>query len=502
MNIADSEVINKITREVLNLFKINDELSIENDLTEDVVTTQLKINGKTFTMSDKINPNEIERAEIHRLVKRNLYTIFVRDFGKEPAPYGIMHGVRPTKIIHRWIRSMQNADCEMQNYLVERLKQDYLVSEEKANLLTEVAFRQIPILRNSDEKTISIYVGIPFCVTRCLYCSFPSNVLPSEKKINEFMSVLERDINAARIEIEKYQFKVQNIYIGGGTPTSLPNKYFAQMLDMVYNSFYSNEVAEFTVECGRPDTITPEKIAAMKSYKVTRVSVNPQTMQQRTLDIIGRRHTPEDIIVAFNELRASGNWQINMDLILGLPGENVEDVKDSVEKVLALNPDDVTVHALALKRGSRLQIKLDDDLSIISGKGLKENFHLLPDYSQSLRRNLPSDEEVREMARVADEMIRGRDYEPYYLYRQGYMSGQIENIGYCQEGAVGIYNVQIMDERQTIIGIGGAATTKVVDFKNNCLQSSFNAKDLITYIRDVDYYIDKRSKLLDEIYGR
>ena len=480
MRIEDTEVIVKITREVLSLFKVNDELSIENDLTEGIVSTRLKLNGKVLTESGKINPNEREGAEIHRLVKRNLYTIFIRDFVKEPAPYGIMHGVRPTKIVHRWIRSMNGNFTE--RALVDRLKEDYLVSEEKAKLLTEVAIRQLPILHDSTPQTISIYVGIPFCVTRCLYCSFPSNVLPNEKKIVEFINILAKDIEAAELEVKRYGFKVQSIYIGGGTPTSLPDIFFSQMLDKVCQAFYHEDVAEFTVECGRPDTITPEKIVAMKAHNVTRVSVNPQSMQQRTLDIIGRRHTPEDIIRAFGELRADSNWQINMDLILGLPGESVEDVRDSIEKVLSLKPDDVTVHALALKRGSRLQMNLDDEVNTLA------------DF------NLPNDETVREMAKVSDNLIREAGYEPYYLYRQGYMRGQIENIGYCRDGAVGIYNVQIMDERQTILGVGGAATTKVVDFKHNCLQSSFNAKDLITYIRDIDHYIEKRSTLLEKIY--
>ena len=481
MRIQDTEVIVKVTREVLTLFKVEDELSIENDLADSVVSTRMKIKGKVFNESNRINPNEREGAEIHRLVKRNLYTIFVRDLGKDPAPYGIMHGVRPTKIIHRWIRSMSGSFTE--RAIIERLKEDYLVSEDKASLLTEVAMRQISILQNTTPETVSIYVGIPFCVTRCLYCSFPSNILPNENKITEFMNTLKKDLDAAKVEIERYNFKVQSIYIGGGTPTSLPNIFFNHMLDMVCEAFYHEDVAEFTVECGRPDTITPEKIASMVKHNVTRVSVNPQSMQQRTLDRIGRRHTPEDIIRAFNELRANSDWQINMDLILGLPGENVEDVRDSIDKVLSLKPDDVTVHALALKRGSRLQMNLDDEVNSI------EDF------------NLPSDETVREMASISDSLIRGAGYEPYYLYRQGYMSGQIENIGYCRNDAVGIYNVQIMDERQTIIGIGGAATTKVVDFKRNCLQSSFNAKDLLTYIRDVDYYIAKRSDLLNKIYN-
>ena len=478
MKIQDTEVIKKITHEILTLFKITDALTIDNDLTDNIVTTHVMIGGQTYVENGIINPNEREGSEIHRLVKRNLYKIFVNNLNKNTAPYGILHGVRPTKIIHRWIRE----GLTNRNEIESRIMTDYLVSAEKAKLLTDITFRQIPILEMSNDKTISVYIGIPFCTTRCLYCSFPSNVLPSDKKIIEFMSALTRDVTAAKVDIERYGFKVQNIYIGGGTPTSLPNIFFAQMIEMIYKNFYDDSTIEFTVECGRPDTITAEKIAAMKTYKVTRVSVNPQSMQQKTLDIIGRRHTPEDIIKAFNELRYSCNWQINMDLILGLPGEHVDDVRDTVEQVLNLNPDDITVHALALKRGSRLQMNLIDNVNSIG------------DF------NLPDDDEVREMASLTDCLLRNKNFTPYYLYRQGYMSGQIENIGYCRNNAVGIYNVQIMDERQTIIGIGGAASTKIVDRRNNRLQSTFNAKDLITYIRDVDYYIDKRTKLFEQIY--
>ena len=368
--------------------------------------------------------------------------------------------------------------------VVKRLMEEYLVSEPKARLLLEVALRQLPILESSDERTVSIYVGIPFCVTRCLYCSFPSNVLPNEKKIAEFMSALERDIDSARRDVEQYGFRVQSIYIGGGTPTSLPEAHFERVLDWTVEAFDGRGVEEFTVECGRPDTITPSKIELMKQFNVSRVSVNPQSMQQRTLDRIGRRHSPEDVIRAFNELRGASDWQINMDLILGLPGEHLDDVVDSLKKVLALAPDDVTLHALALKRGSRLQMSLDDE-----GRSLSEF-------------NLPGDEEVRRMALSTEEMLRSAGYEPYYLYRQGYMSGQIENVGWCRAGAEGIYNIQIMDERQTIIGIGGAASTKVEDKKNARLLSSFHPKDLLTYLRDIDHYIDKRSALLSSLFGR
>ena len=264
----------------------------------------------------------------------------------------------------------------------------------------------------------------------------------------------------------------------------MPENFFAEMLETVHKNFYGAGVEEFTVEGGRPDTITAEKISAMKNFGVSRVSVNPQTMQQRTLDFIGRKHTVEDFIRAYNELRAASDWQINCDLILGLPGETFGDFKDSLEKVLALAPDDITLHALAIKRGSKMQTRLSDKINSL------EDF------------NLPSDKEVRGMETFAEKILRGQNYQPYYLYRQGYSSGQIENVGWCRRGAEGIYNVQMMSERQTILGIGGAASSKVPDVANKKILTAFNAKDLETYLRDVEKYIARRENILAEIYQR
>ena len=495
---SSDEVIKKIVGEVLRAFHFEfahgeaadfDEFEINPEVKDDKVSVELLAScggsERTFKFAEKVRPEEKFRAEVHRLIKKNLYKIIVENLKLLPVPYGIMHGVRPTKIIHRWMREgygITSHGIIDRDKIARRLRKDYLVSYEKAQLLTEVAIRQIPILKSADEKTIGVYVGIPFCVTRCLYCSFPSNVLPSDEKVAEFMEILTKDIDAAKKEIARYGFKVQSIYVGGGTPTSLPEKFFAEMLEKVYNAFYSESVEEFTVECGRPDTITAEKISALKNFKVTRVSVNPQTMQQKTLDRIGRQHTDEQVLSAFNELRQASDFKINMDLILGLPGEKLSDVEDSLKKVLALNPDDVTLHALALKRGSQLQTQLADEINKL------EDF------------DLPNDEEVQEMSVYAEKILRGKNYLPYYLYRQGYISGQIENIGWCKKGAEGIYNVQIMDERQTILGIGAAASTKVPDNEEMRMASTFHAKDLETYLRDVDKYIDNREKTLAEVY--
>ena len=227
--------------------------------------------------------------------------------------------------------------------------------------------------------------------------------------------------------------------------------------------------------------MTAEKISTLKNFNVTRVSVNPQSMHQKTLDLIGRQHTVEDVMRAFKDLRAASDWQINMDLIVGLPGERLADFKATLEKVLELAPDDVTIHSLAIKRGSKLQMRLADELNTLA------------DF------NLPSDLEVRKMAEHAAKVLRGENFYPYYLYRQGYMSGQIENVGWCKRGAEGIYNVQIMGEQQTIIGVGAAASTKVPD--GNRIQTAFNAKDLKTYLQELERYTARREEILAQVYG-
>lgn len=488
----------KIIGDVLRSLKVSidaegaadfDGLEVFNDIIDNRIVTRLKVtaNGAEsyFRKTSIARPDERFGAEVNRLVKKNLYTLLVDECGLEPVPYGIMNGVRPTKIIQRWLDEgfgVTSHGIIDRDRIARRICTDFLATRDKADLLTEVAIAQLPIIRASDAKTVSVYVGIPFCKTRCLYCSFPSFVLPAEEDVAEFMRALMRDIDAAAIAVKRYGFKVQTIYIGGGTPTALPEKFFVELLEKVHASFDGANVAEFTVECGRPDTITDEKISAMKNFGVTRVSVNPQTMQQRTLDIIGRKHTVEDVTRAFDALRAAGTFRINMDLIVGLPGERLDDFKDSLAKVVALAPDDVTIHALAIKRGSKLQTSLADDINT------------LDDF------DLPEDAEVRKMADHADKILRAEKFVPYYLYRQGYSGGQIENVGWCRRGAEGLYNVQIMGERQTIIGVGAAASTKVPDPVNKKIQTAFNAKDLPTYLRDLERYIAQREDVLAMVY--
>ena len=372
--------------EVLRALKVEASgLEISNETIGRRVITRVATENGCLRKSSLARPDERRSSEINRLVKKNLYRLLVESAGVEEVPYGIMHGVRPTKIIQRWLREgfgVTSHGVIDRDKIVRRLMSDFLTERDKAELLTEVALRQVPIIKRG-EKKIGVYVGIPFCKTRCLYCSFPSNVLPADEVVEEFMRALRRDVEAAAEVIERYGLEVETIYIGGGTPSALPEKFFAQMMALVYEKFWSAGLEEFTVECGRPDTITAEKISVMKNFSVTRVSVNPQTMHERTLELIGRKHSVADVIRAFKDLRAAGDWQINMDLIIGLPGERLNDFKETLEKILELAPDDVTIHSLAIKRGSRLQKRLSDELNTL------EDF------------NLPSDEQVRLMSEYA-----------------------------------------------------------------------------------------------------
>lgn len=483
---SDKEVIVKIVKEILTLFKVEigeaADISYEKLEIYNAAATSPEVSVKTtlrlqrqgiwqnFERENQGKPDEKEQASVHRLIKLNLYHIFLEELGMQPAPWGILHGVRPTKIIHRYIDAGMKRQA-----IVDRLQEEFAVSEQKAEMITTLAFKQRPFLMTSDQQTVSIYIGIPFCLSRCLYCSFPAYVLPGQQALEEFWSVLYKDLTAAAVAVQEYGLKVQSIYIGGGTPTSLPEELFSRLLEETSHLFYRPETVEFTVEAGRPDTISLEKIQTMKKWHVNRVSVNPQTMQARTLQRIGRKHSPEDVVRVFQQFREAGMEQINMDVIVGLPGETAVDMEDTIKKIVALHPDDITLHALALKKGSALKMQLDEF-------------------------SLPSDEEVQKMFAIALEHVGAAGLEPYYLYRQGYMSGQLENIGCSRSGAESMYNIQIMEEKQTILGIGGAATSKIIYPHEKRLQTSFNAKDLKTYLESVDLYIEKRAALLKEAF--
>ncbi|MEG6585599.1 coproporphyrinogen dehydrogenase HemZ [Dendrosporobacter sp. 1207_IL3150] len=490
----EDKIINNSVNKIMELFNIKPaEKSIDSvqNLPEDSVlveniikiTTEVKVvttlffknveNGvSSFSRENSAKLSSDNSAVISRLVKLNILNAMKSLTNYNPSSWGILRGIRPTKVVHRMMDA--GLDCEE---TVNSLKTDYGIERSKAELITDIALRQRPFLLPSDQakNTVSVYVGIPFCPTKCLYCSFPSYILPGPEKATWFLGALAKEIKAIQYIIKKLNLKVQTVYVGGGTPTSLNSSQFEEMLTYVKNALISSEVCEFTVEAGRPDSLDDDKIAVMRRLGVTRVSVNPQTMQEKTLKLIGRMHTARDIINLFEKIRQAGIPIINMDVIVGLPGENQSMIADTMRKISELQPDNLTIHTLAIKRGSLLKTNI-------------------------MEHELPNEEVTQEMLSIATDFAFKMKMVPYYLYRQKYMSGNLENVGYSRPGAECLYNIQIMEERQTILGIGPAATTKIVNTNDWSLESFFNAKDLTTYVSKLDDCINTRFKLLERAF--
>ena len=381
-------------------------------------------------------------------------------------PWGNMTGIRPTKIAMSQLQEGKSPE-EILTYYQEK----HYVSEEKARLSIEIAERERKLLSTLHyEDGYSLYIGIPFCPTTCLYCSFTSYpIVMHKKRVDKYIDCLIREMDYVR---KVYQDKVlDTIYIGGGTPTTLEADQLDRLIRALKERFDFRTVQEFTVEAGRADSITREKLEVLYKHGVDRISVNPQTMNQFTLNTIGRRHTVEQVIEAYHMAREIGFSNINMDLILGLPGEDVAEVTHTIEEVKKLNPDSLTVHSLAIKRASKLaQWIQTHDISCINN--------------------------TDETMQIAMEGAKALNMQPYYLYRQKNMSGNFENVGYAREGKYGIYNVLIMEELQTIVALGAGSITKRV-CPDGRIERCDNVKDVELYIDQIDEMIERKCKLLE-----
>lgn len=392
--------------------------------------------------------------------------------------WGILTGVRPTKIAMEKLEE----GWDMQRF-VPWFQHECKVSRQKAELSFEIAGRERSLLGRLDiEKGYSLYVGIPFCPSVCTYCSFSSGALNDWKdRIGDYLHALAKEL--AYIGERCKDRKLNTIYMGGGTPTTLKAEQLEELLTCIDTHFSRKHLIEYTVEAGRPDSITKEKLMVLKAHGVTRISINPQSMQQKTLDRIGRRHRVEEIIETYKLARRMGFDNINMDLIAGLPGERAADMADTLEQIRNLGPDSLTVHALAIKRAAKMEF---GDLNTDSGE---------------ISRTLS------EMIGMAQETARRMGLFPYYLYRQKNIAGNFENVGYAKEGKAGIYNVLIMEEKQSIIAAGAGASTKIVlkeavpmpgskKKKMTRLLRVENVKDAAQYIERIDEMIGRKDKLL------
>ena len=426
--------------------------------------------GQKFTVSDSDKKllgsvevsEDLSRVERKNALKRLLYTALTGLTGKTLA-WGDLTGIRPTKIARKLIEEGKDDD------FVKKYMQDtYLVGDEKCSLAIDIAKRELKILEPLHEKGYSLYIGIPFCPTTCLYCSFTSEPICKWKdRVNDYLSALEKEISfVAGAKSDKV---LDTIYIGGGTPTTLSASELDRLLTHIDKSFDLSKLLEFTVEAGRADSITLDKLKVLKAHGVTRISVNPQTMNQKTLDFIGRMHSVSDVINAFNLARETGFNNINTDIILGLPGEGETEVKHTIDEIVKLSPDSLTVHSLAVKRGSRLHERI-----------LEKGYTDMINTDATMR--------------IAADGAREMSMNPYYLYRQKNMAGNFENTGYSKEGLEGIYNILIMEEVEPIVALGPGSVSKVIG-RDGKLYRDGNVKDVSLYISDIDEMIRRKKDL-------
>ena len=407
-----------------------------------------------------------ERASVKCKLKHLLYSVLSQYTGKV-LPWGNLTGIRPTKIAYGLLEEGKTED-----EVISYMENVYDCSREKAELSIDIADRERKLLSTLHyENGYSLYLGIPFCPTTCLYCSFTSYPIGLwKKRVDEYLAAMEKEMDYVS---EIYKDKIlDTVYIGGGTPTTLEADELRRLLSYLKSKFDFTTVQEFTVEAGRADSITREKLEVLKEFGVSRISVNPQTMKEETLKIIGRRHTVEQVKEAFKLAKEVGFPNINMDLILGLPGETKEDVAHTMEEVKKLAPDSLTVHSLAIKRASKLNQWIEEN-------GIE---------------TLKNTEETMEIA-AKGAMDLGM--KPYYLYRQKNMSGNLENVGYATEGNFGIYNILIMEEKQTIVAIGAGTISKRV-YPDGRIERCDNVKDVALYIEKIDEMIERKKELYKE----
>ena len=416
------------------------------------------------------NEGTPDRRMYRNYLHRSLYSMLQEETGKA-LPWGTLTGIRPTK------QALERlGQGESKESIANYFKTEYLCSDEKTKLCIQVAEKEQKLLTGIEDKdSYSIYIGIPFCPSICLYCSFSSYSLKQyEAYVEPYLEALFKEIEYAGTCFPKK--KLVSIYIGGGTPTTLNADQLRRLLQKVKETFDFSYLREWTVEAGRPDSITKDKLVVLKEEGVTRISINPQSMQQKTLDLIGRKHTTEQIKEAFMLARECGHDNINMDLIIGLTGETAEDVRGTLLEIEKLSPDSLTVHTLAVKRAARLNAEMDR------------------------YRELRSREAV-EMMEACQNYTRTHGYDPYYLYRQKNMAENLENIGYAKPGKEGLYNVLIMEEHHTILALGSGGSTKFNFAGTNRLERVENVKSVKDYIERIDEMIGRKKAFLEEYGG-
>lgn len=403
-----------------------------------------------------------------------IYLTLLQQYTGFVQQWGILTGVRPVKLLHQTLRSgVTKEEAHRQ------LREDYLVTDEKIQLMQQIVDRQLTVVPDLYDlsKEVSIYIGIPFCPTKCAYCTFPAYAIQGKQgSVDAFLIGLHYEMEQIGRFLRERNIPITTIYYGGGTPTSIT----AEEMDALYAHMYRvfpnvERVREITVEAGRPDTITPEKLAVLKKWNIDRISINPQSYIQETLRAIGRHHTVDETIEKFHLARAAGMNNINMDLIIGLPGEGVEQFCYTLEQTEKLMPESLTVHTLSFKRASEMTKN-------------KEKY------------KVADRDEISEMMKRAEQWTKEKGYVPYYLYRQKNILGNLENVGYALPGQESIYNIMIMEEQQSIIGLGCGASSKFVHPETKAITHFANPKEPKAYNENYEHYTKEKLNMMEQLF--
>lgn len=460
------------------LFFPNEKITVIRDFSEpqppyiytevsDKITISVNIGSfnKSETAVKKLTDDDNE------LVSAQLLYKLLCDFTGLTQPWGILTGVRPVKLLRRL------AEESSEEQAVKKFEKDFFVSNEKIALSRETEHNERKILELSKPESFSLYVGIPFCPSRCSYCSFVmASIERAEKLIEPYTKLLCEEIKRTAEIANKLGLRLETVYFGGGTPTTLSAEQLDTVLGTVNNSFDMSTCREFTVEAGRPDTIDIAKLFALKENKVDRISINPQTTNDEVLKTIGRKHTAQQFFDAFELARKCGFDNINTDLIAGLPTDTPESFKNSLDSIIRLNAECITVHTLCMKRASRLT-------------------------TEGVTLDLQQVRDAREMLAYTQNILGQNEYLPYYMYRQSRMVGNLENVGWSKKGFESLYNVYVMDETHTILACGSGGVTKLKRNNPDYLERIFNFKYPYEYIDRFDELIQRKSGIM-QFYGQ
>lgn len=460
------------------LFFPNEKITVIRDFSEpqppyiytevsDKITISVNIGSfnKSETAVKKLTDDDNE------LVSAQLLYKLLCDFTGLTQPWGILTGVRPVKLLRRL------AEESSEEQAVKKFEKDFFVSNEKIALSRETEHNERKILELSKPESFSLYVGIPFCPSRCSYCSFVmASIERAEKLIEPYTKLLCEEIKRTAEIANKLGLRLETVYFGGGTPTTLSAEQLDMVLGTVNNSFDMSTCREFTVEAGRPDTIDIAKLFALKENKVDRISINPQTVNNEVLKTIGRKHTAQQFFDAFELARKCGFDNINTDLIAGLPTDTTESFKNSLDSIVRLNAECITVHTLCMKRASRLT-------------------------TEGVTLDLQQARDAREMLAYTQNVLGQNEYIPYYMYRQSRMVGNLENVGWSKRGFESLYNVYVMDETHTILACGSGGVTKLKRNNPDYLERIFNFKYPYEYIDRFDELIQRKSGIM-QFYGQ